>query len=718
MAKYTKFAGYSSASKTSKFNSKKNYSSFWMDDDNDYYTSSRFAGMGSTKRAASDDIVKVIKLASYQRAIANFVKILTKKNIPVVFKGDTSYTDFESVVLSTDIKDNNFDVSVGLALHEGSHIILTNPDYLKKMMEDINFPYSQPRDYYAWDLWKNMVNWIEDRRIDNFIFKTSPGYKAYYHKMYDHYWNDKSISKALASSNYRDASQIDSYTFRIINSLNPASDMNALPGLKDILTLIDTPRISRLNSVEEVGEIATKVVDIIYSNVKQAKNNPQSGNSQKQATGEGEGQGGTGTKSEAGNEPSNGNGGGDAQGDTTPGNGELSGSDYIQASNALQAQKDFLNGKIIKKSGTKSLQNKLKSVSNTNVEVQNVGGEGGVPDTNCLIYDLTGDSKVSKLANVNMSLAQVRKLSYEQQKLAGRDALVKEAYELQADLPSGFDMYASGHYGDIIQQGTDMGALLGKKLQVRNEVRELVHNRMRTGHIDNKRLASAGFGVESIFKQIHMDQYKKANLHISLDGSGSMGGIKWQNTIKMTMAIAKAASYVQNLDIQVSIRVTHNNGRTTIPVVVNAYDSRRNPLSHLKDVFNTFHPSSMTPEGLCFEAMIKRNMMIAGGNDVDSYFLNISDGAPGGVDQYQGQKAYDHTRAQVSNFKSQFNMQVLAFYMHDRGDKFLESMYAQSEFRNFQHMYGVKDTKTLEASDAMGIAKALNEKFLAGSSKI
>ena len=706
MAKYTNYASYG---KKSKFNTKKNYSSFWMDDDNDFYTpsSSRFAGMGDTKRSASDDIVKVIKLASYQRAIANFVKILTKKNIPVIFKGDTSYTDFESVVLSTDIKDNNFDVSVGLALHEGSHIILTDAKYLNKMYDDRSFKYSGHSGY--WDTWKGLVNWIEDRRIDNFIFKTSPGYKAYYHKMYDHYWNDKSITKGLASSNYRDVNDINSWMFRIINSLNPASEPNAMPRLAEILKLIDTPRISRLTSVQEVGEIATKVLDIMLEVAQDAKAKKEEMEAQQGATGPN----GTGTQMKS----TGGEGTDSEEEEVTEGAGELTTGEAQQVSSALRKQKDFLDGKINKKSGTKSLTNKLKDMSKTNVEVQNVGG-GNVPDVNCLIYDLTGDEKVGKLADMRLKINEIvnnASLTWAQRNELGLDNLRNESYGITNTLPDGFGSFRG--YEEQVQKGTDMGALLGKKLQVRNEVRELVHNRMRTGHIDNKRLASAGYGIESIFKQIHMDQYKKANLHISLDGSGSMGGDKWNNTIIMTMAIAKAATYVQNLDIQVSIRVTNSSGRMAIPVVVNCYDSRKNNLKQLKDIFHSFSPQSMTPEGLCFDAMIRRNMMVMGGGELDSYFLNISDGQPGGVNGYEGVAAHMHTQKQVNILRKDYNMSILGFYMSNQKD-FLNTSWGQREFTAFQNMYGVKDSKVVEATDAIGIAKALNEKFLAGSSKI
>mgnify|MGYP007069475006 CR=1 FL=1 len=86
-------------------------SSFWMDDfDTDF------------KRESGVDYTK---LAATQRAIGNFVNIVTGKQIPVVFQSsDNSYTDGERVVIGTKLDSDNFDAAVGLALHEGSHICL------------------------------------------------------------------------------------------------------------------------------------------------------------------------------------------------------------------------------------------------------------------------------------------------------------------------------------------------------------------------------------------------------------------------------------------------------------------------------------------------------------------------------------------------------------------------------------------------------------------
>ena len=150
-----------------KLNKQNNFSSFWLGD------------TFKTKSLIENDVeqkpkVDYIKLASYQRAISNFVNIVTAKNIPVKFskRGD-SYTDGEVVTISSKLDDKLFDSSVGLALHEGSHILLSDFEFLKRLGSRI------PKTFYQLGhskgiskseltmLVKNMLNYVEDRRIDN-----------------------------------------------------------------------------------------------------------------------------------------------------------------------------------------------------------------------------------------------------------------------------------------------------------------------------------------------------------------------------------------------------------------------------------------------------------------------------------------------------------------------------------------------------------------------
>ena len=77
----------------------------------------------------------LLELASTQRAVTNYVKILTGREIPVEFvdpRGD-SMTDGESIEIASRINHKNVDEVVGLALHEASHCLLTDFKILKKL---------------------------------------------------------------------------------------------------------------------------------------------------------------------------------------------------------------------------------------------------------------------------------------------------------------------------------------------------------------------------------------------------------------------------------------------------------------------------------------------------------------------------------------------------------------------------------------------------------
>ena len=84
----------------------------------------------------TDDNFDLIELANTQRAISNFVKIQTGKDIPVEFyahnDGD-SMTDGKKIVISSTINPHTLDAVVGTALHESAHCIYTDFFVLKKI---------------------------------------------------------------------------------------------------------------------------------------------------------------------------------------------------------------------------------------------------------------------------------------------------------------------------------------------------------------------------------------------------------------------------------------------------------------------------------------------------------------------------------------------------------------------------------------------------------
>ena len=61
------------------------------------------------------------------------------------------------------------------------------------------------------------------------------------------------------------------------------------------------------------------------------------------------------------------------------------------------------------------------------------------------------------------------------------------------------------------------------------------------------------------FNLLRLILTKKANLHISVDASSSMGGEKWEKTMTNVVVICKAVDMISNLNVQVTFRCTSNN---------------------------------------------------------------------------------------------------------------------------------------------------------------
>jgi len=206
-----------------------NYSDFWLKDNHYEWdwedeldaAIEEESGTDATVDAEdrlSDTTARLIRLSSARRAVANYVSILTNQNIPVVFNDSAvNCTDGKLVYISSDItKKDNFDVAVGLALHEGSHIKYSDFELFKTVWMNV------PRDIYNYTeklsiskdevgkTCQTILNYVEDRFIDYTVHRNAPGYRGYYDALYDEYFNNKVISDALDSDMYRTLS-VESY---------------------------------------------------------------------------------------------------------------------------------------------------------------------------------------------------------------------------------------------------------------------------------------------------------------------------------------------------------------------------------------------------------------------------------------------------------------------------------------------------------------------------
>ena len=682
-----------------------NYTNFWND-------------IQVNNGVVDDDFVKpktdYVALAGYRRAIANFVNIVTNRSdIKVRYQqnGD-SYTDGKTVTIGSKIDEKNFDHVVGLALHEGSHILLSDFNFLRQLSqntphelvmvgEDLGFTKGQVVGHL-----KNMLNYVEDRRIDYYVFTTSPGYKGYYHSMYDKYFHSNAITKALKNNTFGNEPTLENYMNRIINFTNKESDLDALPELRKIYKRVFSS-VKHLDDMNGAFNVACDCLSMVYNNITPMTD----------VDGEQVGQGGQGgqgqSKSDMLNEAAEKLKNGDYNGyqeimdeigntDWSQVKQSLDTSEVVEMenpypdltpnqaktlTNALNRQKDFMNGEQ-KKVGrlTKKDASIVNAMEESGVEQKSVGSDVQQSEWRSNNKNYTGQTQVLFVKKITQQMVD--------------DNVFPSLLQ------------GGGYYGGRTQEavtlGKKLGTQLGKKLQVRSESRTLKNTRLDSGRIDKRLIAELGFGNDKVFSTTFVDNYNDAILHISVDASGSMSGDKWKNTMTAVVAICKAASMISGLDVVVSFRTTYHgaggrsyNGQ---PLVAIGYDSRVDKFRKIELLWPNLYAGGTTPEGLCFEAIMKD--FVPSTSNRDSYFLNFSDGMPmfgGDGFDYYGEEALQHTKRQVKEILKK-GIKVMSYFIGGEYE-------SDRNGNDFKTMYG-KDAEFVDVTKVSSLAKTMNDLFL------
>ena len=687
-----------------------NYTNFWND-------------IQVNNGVVDDDFVKPkvdhIALAGYRRAIANFVNIVTNRSdIKVRYQqnGD-SYTDGKTVTIGSKIDEKNFDHVVGLALHEGSHILLSDFNFLRQLRqntpheivmlgEDLGFTKGQVVGHL-----KNMLNYVEDRRIDYYVFTTSPGYKGYYHAMYDKDFHSPAITRALKNNTFGNDLTLENYMNRIINFTNRDSDLDALPDLRRIYKRIFSS-VKHLDDMNGAFNVALDSLTMVYNNInplpkfdgQQVEQDGQGG----KAGGQGSGQSKSDMYDKAAEQLQQGdyNGYQDTMDkisetdwskvkDSLPSQGSNPSSDFEgltpqqskTLTNALNRQKDFMSGDQ-KKVGrlTKKDSRIVQTMEESGVSQVNVGSDVQQTNWRSNNKDFTGTTQVLFVKKITQQMIDDNMFP----------SLFAKRYS-----------YYGSRTSDSITNGKKLGTQLGRKLQVRSESRTLKNSRLDSGRIDKRLIAELGFGNSKVFQTTFVEQYNDAVMHISVDASGSMGGDKWRNTMTAVVAICKAASMISGLDVVVSFRTTHHSGQrySGQPMVAIGYDSRVDKFRKIETLWPNLYPGGTTPEGLCYEAIM--NDFVPSASNRDSYFLNFSDGMPmfgSGDFDYYGDEALQHTKRQVKEI-SKKGISVLSYFVGDSDYDRARNM------DDFKTMYG-KDAEFVDVSKVSSLAKTMNNLFL------
>lgn len=656
------------------------------------------------------------QLAQYQRAISNFVRILTNRN-DIVVKYNSSgdnYTDGKTITLSPNIKEKEFDTAVGLALHEASHILHSDFDMLASMMDSER----RMHGHEVADRKKLFFNLVEDLFIDATTYRDAPGYRGYYSSLYQKYFGDKKIEEGLWSQDFA-VPTWDNYLFHLINIRNPQRNLQALPGLEKMFGMLDLPNITRLSGdtaqrmqlSSNLYHECEKYIDAVEDMKQQMAKKSQQGDGQQGSCGQGSGEIDYDQLNEmlekmgeemgeVGNQMGEGSGGGedDQHGDKfTASNGvpiqeEIEGTNYLdmdklsqKAKDALDKmlnqQKDFVRGNSRKGKLAKADQAKVDAYASVDMEKKVVGAN-------------------SVFSKKGLPLYVIRNLS--------------QSFIDSVGSTYGFRSWVSDYNKNNIEEGINRGKLLAKKLQLRNEERTLKTSRLDSGKIDKRLLHEIGFDNFDIFSKININSYKPSFIHISLDQSGSMGYSLWSSAIQFAAMFATASKYINNIHLVITTRSTFSSGgkqtfrgaHDHVPYMMTIFDSKKDNINHIRKFFPRLDANQLTPEGLCFDGIMKETLAMA--QNTDAYFINICDGEPylqyasaGGTFQYHGTEARQHSREQMKRMEAG-GVKFITYFIGNRYD-----------FDKVKECYADRAVHLERASEVHKIASTMNKRLLA-----
>jgi len=705
--------------------------------------------------------IDMIRLSSVRKAVSNFVRILCRRNIPVYFNDANANVNFDGKVIYISAKINtkyDFDVAVGQALHEGAHTLKTNFNVVKSAWANIPpkiLKLSDAKNIRRASLEKfihNMWNVIEDRYIDNYVFNEAPGYRGYYVALYDRFWHNPEINQMLMDPDLFRYPSLDSYDFRITNFTNTNTDLLALPRLDDIAKAIDISHIDRLKKTKDRVKTAFEVVEIVLECLDKqddVKGIPVAGPGPPPPPGTkladpsdyfdfGEEQK---TSSDSEQEASGGDkdvgtdaikeiadvlGGRNAEPEKLKENrkavNKISAEEEIdkevskQIKRVVESQRQFLNGELPKDALTEQQKALLDLVEKHGIVLVRVD----------LPTVMAGDDK-----NLKVDCIVVQKMTKELI-MSGEDvfplATVTQIGNATPDPPK--------DCAEAVKKGILLGTKLGKKLQIRAEEHPIKTIRKKWGKINKRQLHEAAFDAEDLFYKITVDNHPDANLHITVDASGSMTGLKWYRTMTAVVAICKAASMIDNVHVTVSFRSTQASGAVMLPYVVMAYDSKVDKFSKVRNLFPYLSPGGQTPEGLAFSATMNLFEGITP-DEEERYFLNLSDGEPyyhlsipstGHVVSYHKETGVTHTKAQVDKIRKH-GVEILSYFIEDDwfkkrlnpGDMTPEEAKKEKERlkqlensplrKDFRKMYG-PSAKFIDVESIVDLAKTINGLFL------
>ncbi len=593
-----------------------------------------------------------------QRAVANFVKIVSGRDIPVEFQYHNEKSTIDKIIISADLSD--IDATVGLAIHETMTFVNSHRWCISKIIDLVNDSYLSARHANYKDVpsskryeYKKMIRseiegvyaMIEYWRIDHLTARSSPGYKGYievsYHKIFN-----PALTIELLNRQRNNYYRIKSFFcfFALVadcnlykNGIHSILIKTPDPLFPLLQELIDINHISRLQTSEDALALAIEVWELIDAMATKVLPEELAPDQDVLETG-------------LENEP-----------DTL---------EESEAQHHVEEQFAFAGLNIPKKNISTAQKNDLNHILSN-----------------------SSSKYYTDYENRRIKVVVINELT--------RDMIYSGRHPF-------FNIQSIHHTEEAVKEGLNLGKQLARKIAFRSDQHQTRYSRLEAGKIDRRLLHSVAYGNQEVFYKTKEEPLPTVNFHISIDGSHSMAGSCFLRSLKTAVAIAQAADLVKNITVTISLRYFTTDNVTTLPLLLVAYDSQRDKISKIKQLFRHLNATGPTPEGLCYpvitDLMDKKGRT---GAQSENYFINLYDGMPGFVIDneciYEGKPAMEHTRNETLRMR-RHGFKILSYYVVSPEWKVRE---VNATFEHFKYMYG-KDAQMINLNALGELARSLN----------
>jgi hypothetical protein len=638
-------------------------------------------------------------------------------SIRVAFSsGQQSYTDGQKIVVISASNDpEKFDSMVGLALHEASHVLYTQPlfDMMVEMknvpeafmtpkiiegMEKHNLSTRQFQSHFHL-----MLNFLEDRKIDVLSYQKLGGYRPYYEANYEELFYSDFINKALAHPMFRQPF-FKCYEMHILNMFSDKADPDALPGLRKIWDIVDLPNILRYHndpkwnswrnamnphkfgqyysSLPKIVSDAQRMLEVIYEHA------DMSGNPNMDEMGEGFKDPYKTDVDERADLPNYDM----PDGDDEDGEGqemeELSPEEVKEILDKIRDQVKFTNGDTNKETIDENQENTMEDLEAADAELREAG------------QSINGSTKAKSIVYKKLDEQVLHSPGY---------PFRHDAYGMFGGKKSESSLQPNRISQRAVEDGIKMGQQLAHRIRFMNDETSMKFSRQNHGRLDKRLIHQLGYADTNVFAVEHLIQAKPVLVDISIDSSGSMMGTKWERALTFAVAMAYVAEKTRKVNVRISLRTGWHDVQVGI-----MYDSRTDKFQKVKKLFPFLGPTGGTPEGLAFESIMKE--LLDEVKSVRRYFVNLSDGMPqfsfsdqkGNHVSYHGNEAAEHTALQVKELRSR-GVKILSYYITD----YEEEARRMNKNKNsmFHTMYG-SDAAFINVESVVEIANTLNKFFM------